>query len=68
MYVKIKPRRKTDKGGYLMMPMKRMYQSPKMKHGLKRFVPNVDVSAGTDHYRKDMRKKCLAGNYVLRVQ
>ncbi len=74
MYVKIKPRRKTDKGGYLMMPMKKNVPNPQNETWTETVCPKCGCECWNrplpEGYEEEMfsGKLCTACAINLSVQ
>lgn len=60
--MKIAPRNKSDRGGYLIMPLKQNIRIQRMIAGNYANARCAIQSAGTDHFRKDLAKTCSMGS------
>lgn len=68
MNIKIEPRKMTDRGGYLMLPLVKISHIQRMTHGKRVPVRSAVPSAGIDSCHPDSQRICFQGKCVLNVR
>lgn len=65
--MEIRPRKRSDRGGIITMPLKRTCRIRALHHGKRQNAQNVELYVGNALFQRDSAKICLMEECVLCV-